>query len=402
MSTVSNLIFNNKPHYVSSAFGTKRNNKYGKHMATDYATYGKKLAQHAIADGVIMSCGCDVKYGKALFVWVKYEQFGVKMLHYHLDRYTVKSGQTVSKGTIIGYTGQTGHATGIHLHLEIRKLSDGTYFNPEKWSSDVYDKKYKNTNTTSNNTTTTNQKETNPFLIPKKERKPSSKSEPEIVWNFLISKIKNPYGVAGLIGNLYCESALRGNNLENTSEDKSGLTDEEYTKLVDEGKISRNDFIKSFKYAPAGSTTGQYGYGLAGWTYPTRKANFYDFWKKTGGSVGNIVTQLEFLYWEFNNTPPFPEILEFLKKTKSVKEASNKVLLKFEGPKRKGSSVQTKRYNQSKEFYDKYKDITAEKAEKIMNTSTKKPTTETENKEKEEKIEFKLNFSWVAMGEVDD
>lgn len=37
----------------------------------------------------------------------------------------------------------------------------------------------------------------------------------EKIWNFLYGEIQNKYGVAGLMGNLYAESGLRPNNLEN-------------------------------------------------------------------------------------------------------------------------------------------------------------------------------------------
>ena len=39
-------------------------------------------------------------------------------------------------------------------------------------------------------------------------------TNPKKIWEFLIEKIGNPYGVAGLMGNLYAESKLRQNNLQ--------------------------------------------------------------------------------------------------------------------------------------------------------------------------------------------
>jgi hypothetical protein len=47
----------------------------------------------------------------------------------------------------------------------------------------------------------------------------------EKIWNFLSDKIKNDYGVAGLMGNLYAESALVPTNLQNTFEKKLNLND---------------------------------------------------------------------------------------------------------------------------------------------------------------------------------
>ena len=138
MSKISNLIFKNASHKVTSNYGwrkvisTSAGNTSSFHNGTDYGTYGKKLAQYAIENGTILSCGTDKLGGK--FVWVKYPRLNVKMLHYHLSSVNCKTGQSVSRGTLLGYTGMTGKATGIHLHLSIYDLSKGCYANPERFN----------------------------------------------------------------------------------------------------------------------------------------------------------------------------------------------------------------------------------------------------------------------------
>lgn len=135
MSNVSKLIFKNAKHYVTSGFGYRKviNTKGGTtssfHSGTDYGTNGLKLPQYAIESGTILSCG-RAKDG-ANFVWVKYPRLNVKMLHYHLDSVACRTGQAVARGTLLGYTGKTGKATGIHLHLGIWDLNKGCYINPE-------------------------------------------------------------------------------------------------------------------------------------------------------------------------------------------------------------------------------------------------------------------------------
>ena len=142
MSTVSNLIFHSEKHYVTSSYGKRAvlNTSAGStapfHSGTDYGTNGKKIAQYAIEDGSISSCG-KASDG-ALYVWVSYPRLKVKMLHYHLDSIKVKAGQIVNKDTLLGYTGKTGKATGIHLHLGVKRLSGGDYIDPEKWSKEEY------------------------------------------------------------------------------------------------------------------------------------------------------------------------------------------------------------------------------------------------------------------------
>lgn len=158
MSKVSNLIFHNEKHYVTSKFGnrasitTSNGNTSTFHNGTDYGTNGEKIAQYAIEDGEILTA--TKAADGALYVWVSYPRLGVKMLHYHLDSISVKAGQKVNKNTILGYTGMTGKATGVHLHLGIKKLSGGDYIDPEKWSETEYTAPPKKTTTTNKTNTT--------------------------------------------------------------------------------------------------------------------------------------------------------------------------------------------------------------------------------------------------------
>lgn len=160
MSKLSNDIFKNADHYITSPFGrrgsfsTSKGNTGSFHSGVDYGTNKLKIPQYAVAQGYIQSCGADsAAYGGALYVWVVYPDLGVRMLHYHLDSIAVKSGQKVKKGTKLGCTGMTGKATGIHLHLGIKKLSGGDYIDPEKWSKEVYEKKTASKSSTSKLTT---------------------------------------------------------------------------------------------------------------------------------------------------------------------------------------------------------------------------------------------------------
>lgn len=55
----------------------------------------------------------------------------LQTLYAHLQRVTVKNGQAVREGEVIGYSGNTGNSTGPHLHFEVR-LSD-IRCNPLNW-----------------------------------------------------------------------------------------------------------------------------------------------------------------------------------------------------------------------------------------------------------------------------
>lgn len=165
-----------------------------------------------------------------------------------------------------------------------------------------------------------------------------SKDTPEIIWDFLMDIIKNPYGVAGLMGNLKAESGLNPKNLQNSCEKRLGMSDDEYVKSVDNGTY------KNF-------ATDSCGFGLAQWTSCGRKRNLNEF--RGNKSIGDLEMQLSFLYHELSTS--YKSVLSALKAAKSVKESSDIVLAKFERPKDQSEGTKKYRASLGQEFYDKYK-----------------------------------------------
>jgi len=79
---------------------------------------------YAIADGIIKastvnSGGLSVGYGS----YVVIEHSGYCSLSGHLSARSVKVGDKVKAGQVIGKMGKTGHSTATHLHFEIRKCA---------------------------------------------------------------------------------------------------------------------------------------------------------------------------------------------------------------------------------------------------------------------------------------
>ena len=172
----------------------------------------------------------------------------------------------------------------------------------------------------------------------------------ERIWNFLTCKGLNSFAVAGLMGNLYAESGLQPNNLQNSYERSLGMTDAEYTAAVDNGSYS--NFIKDSA-----------GYGLAQWTYWSRKQNLLNYVKKAGKSIGDLEAQLYFLWQELQG---YSVLMKTLRNAKSVREASTAVLLQYERPANQGESVQAARASYGQRYYDKY--AKTEKEETSMST----------------------------------
>ncbi|MDH4263647.1 MAG: M23 family metallopeptidase [Spirochaetia bacterium] len=81
---------------------------------------------YASAEGRVIHAVYDNSgYGRNVLIQHK---FGYTTLYAHLNSVSVYAGQYVSKGQNIGTLGETGRATGPHLHFEVR--IDGKHINP--------------------------------------------------------------------------------------------------------------------------------------------------------------------------------------------------------------------------------------------------------------------------------
>ena len=167
----------------------------------------------------------------------------------------------------------------------------------------------------------------------------TGKTNEEKIWNYLTAAGLNACGTAGLMGNLYVESGLIPTNLQNTYEKKLGYTDAAYTAAVDSGAYTN--------FAKDGA-----GYGLAQWTYHTRKAALLAFAKAAGKSVGDLETQLAFLVKELRES--FKLVHYVLVTATDVKTASNVVLLQFEKPADQSAAAKERRAGYGQIYYNRY------------------------------------------------
>ncbi len=161
----------------------------------------------------------------------------------------------------------------------------------------------------------------------------------ERIWVFLKAQGLTDAGIAGLMGNLYAESGLRPNNLQNSYEGKLGMADAEYTERVDSG--SYTNFVRDSA-----------GYGLCQWTYWSRKEAMLAYAKKAGKSIGDLEMQLGFLMQELSSG--YKTVLATLKTASSVRSASDAVLLQFERPADQSETVKVKRAGYGQKYFDKY------------------------------------------------
>lgn len=161
----------------------------------------------------------------------------------------------------------------------------------------------------------------------------------QYIWNYFKQRGLNDFGIAGLMGNLFAESGLNPKNLQQAYEKKLGFTDDTYTEAVDSGRYK--NFINDSA-----------GYGLAQWTYYSRKQELFNFAINSSKSIGDLDLQLNYLWYEL--TIMFPYVVNVLQRATSVLEASNKVLFDFEAPANQSIEMQEKRAGYGQVYYDKY------------------------------------------------
>ncbi|MDO4541306.1 MAG: M23 family metallopeptidase [Bacillota bacterium] len=105
---------------ISTQFGKKGKAwKCGWHTGVDYVGISDKNV-YAICAGTVTFAGTKASYGKC--VYVKHID-GYLSVYAHLSSISVSAGQSVTTGTRLGREGQTGNASGSHLHLELHKGS---------------------------------------------------------------------------------------------------------------------------------------------------------------------------------------------------------------------------------------------------------------------------------------
>lgn len=116
---------------------------YSGHGAIDIPT--NKTTGHPIyaaADGVVSReysySANNYPNGSGTESWGNYirlshPQFNIETGYAHLESFAVSQGESVTKGQIIGYSGNSGNSSGPHLHFEIyvggRRISTSEFYN---------------------------------------------------------------------------------------------------------------------------------------------------------------------------------------------------------------------------------------------------------------------------------
>jgi murein DD-endopeptidase MepM/ murein hydrolase activator NlpD len=121
---------------VGSSFGQRLDPFNGEgafHSGIDIdAPYGSPV--RATADAEVVSAAVSGGYGREIVLDHGHD---VSTVYGHLSAIAVLAGQHVIRGQVIGYVGQSGRATGPHLHYEVRVHN--VPVNPHKYLRSTYE-----------------------------------------------------------------------------------------------------------------------------------------------------------------------------------------------------------------------------------------------------------------------
>ena len=174
------------------------------------------------------------------------------------------------------------------------------------------------------------------------------------IYTTLLAEGLNTAAACGVLANLQAESGFNPKNLQNSYEGSLGYNDESYTAAVDNG--SYRNFSKDSA-----------GYGIAQWTYSSRKKALYNYAKKTKNtSIGDLSMQIGFLISELKGKSGYsdyksvwPMLLDIEDTDEGARKAGEKFCELFEKP--KNPNAPTTRGNTAKytfwEIYSNAKDI---------------------------------------------
>ena len=155
-------------------------------------------------------------------------------------------------------------------------------------------------------------------------------------------------------GNIQAESGNRSNNVE----DRSGMSDAQYTAMVDAGGY---DF--------ATDNGAHYGYGLCQWTLKSRKVELLQYAQNRGVSIADEDMQVDFAVYELKRD--FNGLWNFLCSTDDMYTATDRICREFENPAVKNTA---KRYEFAQEWDKEFGGVETSTASQPTQDSSRKPS----------------------------
>lgn len=157
----------------------------------------------------------------------------------------------------------------------------------------------------------------------------------QIIFNKLKKIGLTNAGILGILGNFQDESGCEPNRLENDYSPYR-TTSKDYVNRATSGKMTKSEFCKAI------------GFGLAQWTFPSRKANLWEFWKSSGKNLDDVYMQIDFTVKELKQD--YPELWTLLCTSNDLYTCVKRFCYDFENPKIKNIDTRFRYANEIKQF----------------------------------------------------
>lgn len=138
------------------------------------------------------------------------------------------------------------------------------------------------------------------------------------LYEYFVKAGMTPAGALGLLGNLQAESGCEACRIQGDYE-ISRSRSKAYAEKVDSGEMSVHIFSRDAQ-----------GWGLAQWTYWSRKEALYYFCRGRGKSIADEMSQAQFIFKELRDD--YPQLLKFLCSTDEMFTATKRVCEEYERP----------------------------------------------------------------------
>lgn len=125
-------------------------------------------------------------------------------------------------------------------------------------------------------------------------------------------------GALAMMGNWQCESGLEPNRLQGDFSPYRTVS-KDYVRRIENFTLQRDQFAHDAK-----------GFGLAQWTYFSRKQALWDMWHKSGLSIASAELQCKFALYELKTD--YSALLSYLCQTNDLYEATARICREFERP----------------------------------------------------------------------
>lgn len=149
-------------------------------------------------------------------------------------------------------------------------------------------------------------------------------------------------GACGCAANVGPESAFRADNVEDTYNNRMGISDAEYVRQVDAG-------VRDFLAPNSG------GFGLCQWTSRDRRKALYDYLKGHGKSIADVDGQIQFMCREMRAS--YPYVWNILTSTDDPYTAGYEMCKRYEIPADTERQAQY-RGNKARQLFEKYSGTT--------------------------------------------